>query len=239
MKNSLSAGELILRRTLPVIINSFNQYTYLSNLVNKLESDLFNNFVILDNNSTFPPLLDYYREITAKNRAVIVYYGQNYGPHYFHLKGVYRQFGSLPHLYTDPDLSYDTLADNFLTELMIASEKYSMFKVGPALALPTDEEIDKNTYCINNGRQYSVFEWESQYWKEQVEPGYYYPGRIDTTFHLYNPRYFQVGSALIDGIRIAKPGFLFKHLPWYSKKLPTESEQQYYKRYANSNSTWS
>jgi hypothetical protein len=238
MKNDLSTGELILRKTLPVIINVFNQYTYLKNLIDKLSEDGFVNFIILDNASTYPPLLNYYGTIGKSYKAIIIHYGENRGPHFFHMKGLYKTFGSLPHLYTDPDVSYDILADNFVTELMIASEKYSMFKVGPALELPADNEIDNDMYCIQSGKRYSIKEWEAQFWTDQVELGYFYPGRIDTTFQLFNPKYFEIGTALIDGIRLAKPGFIFKHLPWYRDKKVPDAEWRYYRNHSSSKASW-
>ena len=238
MKSDLSTGEVILRKTIPIIINSFNQYTYLRNLIEKLKSDGFANFIILDNASTYPELQKYYKCLERTNDALIIYYGGNYGPHFFHQKGLYKVFGSLPHIYTDPDLSYDDLADNFLTELMIAAEKYSMFKVGPALEIPRNEDIDKSMYCVQNGKRYTIAEWEGQWWTEQVEPGYYYPGRIDTTFHLFTPKYFERGSALMNGIRIGKSGFIFKHLPWYRNKDMPEIEIKYYKTVASEKNSW-
>ncbi len=239
MKSDLSAQELLLRRTLPVVINSFNQFTYLKNLIEKLERDSFRNFIIIDNNSKYPPILSYYLKLENDGRAAIIYYGENKGPHFFHMKGIYRLFGSLPHIFTDPDLSYEALSENFVTELMITSEKYSMFKVGPALEIPGDEELDHSVYCEKEGVRYSVKDWEKQFWSAQVETGLYYPGQIDTTFHLFNPKYFKVGSCLIDGIRIAKPGFIFKHLPWYKDKgrLPNE-ESIFYKAHATAKNTW-
>jgi len=238
MRSDLSLQESLLRRTLPVVINSFNQYTYLRNLIEKLRADGFTNFVVCDNASTYPPLTKYYEELVTGGLAQLIPYGDNKGPHFFHMKGVYKLFGSLPHLYSDPDLTYDELSPNFLTELMVVSEKYSMFKVGPALEIPSKNELDNSVYSLQNGRRVGVAEWESQFWKEQVEPGYYYPGHLDTTFHLFNPRYFKVGSDLIDGIRIGKDGFIFKHLPWYIDKRMPRIEIDFYKNAASSKNSW-
>lgn len=239
MKSELSIQEVLLRRTLPVVINSFNQYTYLKNLIDKLTKNEFRNIIVVDNNSTYPPLLKYYNEVNQTGRAEVILYGENKGPHFFHMKGVYKLFGSLPHLYSDPDIDFDGLSTNFLTELMTVSEKYSMFKVGPALEIPDSSEIDTNMYCIQDGVRWTISEWESRYWKDQVEIGLYYPGQIDTTFHLFNPAYFKAGSDLIDGIRIGKPGFIFKHLPWYKHKGRQPSlEREFYEKMASKKNTW-
>ena len=238
MRSELPIQEILLRRSLPVVINSFNQYTYLKNLLGKLESDGFRNFMIVDNNSTYAPLLAYYDELNKSGKAAVILYGENKGPHFFHMKGVFKLFGSLPHIYTDPDLDYDFLAPTFLTELLTFSEKYSMFKVGPALQIPSDSDIDEGMYCVQDGVRWSIRDWEKRYWREQIEEGLYYPGHIDTTFHLFNPKYFDIGAALIDGIRVGKEGFIFRHLPWYrSKRIPSQ-EQIFYSVHASEKSSW-
>ena len=238
MKSELPTQELLLRRSLPVVINSFNQFTYLKNLLEKLESDGFRNFMIVDNHSTYEPLLAYYDQLNMSGRATIILYGENKGPHFFHMKGVYKLFGSLPHLFTDPDLDYASLAPTFLTELMTVSEKYSMFKVGPALEIPSLAEVDSTMYCIQDGIKWSIADWEARYWKEQIDKDLYYPGHLDTTFHLFNPTYFKIGSDLIDGIRVGKPGFIFKHLPWYKHKQVPDQELIYYSRCASEKNSW-
>lgn len=238
MKSDLSVGEIILRRTIPVFINSFNQLTYLRNLVDKLQADGFRNIYILDNKSTYPPLLNYYGDLTGKSQAEVIFYGENRGPHFFHMKGVFKIFGSLPHIFSDPDLSYENLAPNFLTRLMEVSEKYKMFKVGPALELPSESELDASLYTEKDGKRLGVREWESQFWETQIEENLYYPGQIDTTFHLFNPKYFVVGSALIDGIRTGGEGFTFKHLPWYLERIVPQEEINYYKTAASEKNSW-
>jgi hypothetical protein len=233
----LPIQERLLRRTLPVFINSYNQHTYLKQLIEKLDRDEFKNLVVLDNNSTYPRLLSYYESLAKSGKVLIIYYGENRGPHFFHLRALYRMFGSLPHLYTDPDVSYDTLAPNFVSHLLFLAEKYSMFKVGPALEIPSDEEIDPGIFCHNKDRRYSVREWESQFWEKQIEEDVYYPGHIDTTFHLFHPKYVSKDSALVDGIRVGKQGFIFKHLPWYKKKITMDDEERLYRASAL-HSTW-
>jgi len=233
----LPIQELLLRRTLPVVINSYNQYTYLHQLVEKLTRDQFKNIVVLDNDSTYPRLLSYYKSLTKSGQVLIIYYGENRGPHFFHLRHLYRMFGSLPHLYTDPDVSYEELAPDFVSHLLFLSEKYSMFKVGPALEIPSAEDTDPAVFCQNKGRRYTVQEWEGQFWEKQIEEGVYYPGHIDTTFHLFNPKHFPNDLALVDGIRVGKPGFVFKHLPWYKQKITTTDEERLYRASAR-HSTW-
>ena len=77
MRSELPIQEILLRRSLPVVINSFNQYTYLKNLLGKLESDGFRNFMIVDNNSTYAPLLAYYDELNKSGKAAVILYGEN------------------------------------------------------------------------------------------------------------------------------------------------------------------
>ena len=230
MSVELRFGELMLRRSLPVIINSFNQFTYLKNLVEKLEEQQFKNIVVLDNASTYQPLLTYYETLKQENRAVIVYYLENKGPHFFHLSGYYKLFGSIPHFYTDPDLSFDILAPDFATELVTLAEKYSIFKVGPALEIPGPQELRDGIYTEYKGQRYSIPEWEAQYWADTVEPGVYYPGHIDTTFHLFYPANYKKGAAIIDGVRVGKAGFVFKHLPWVNSFPIPEEELRFYER---------
>jgi hypothetical protein len=81
----MNARELFLRKTLPVFINSFNQYSYLNDLVNNLTKNYFFNIWILDNQSTYTPLIEYYK-VTVEDinsKVNVLYYGFNRGPHFF------------------------------------------------------------------------------------------------------------------------------------------------------------
>ena len=64
-------------KNIPIIINNFNQLFYLKQLINKLQIFNIKTIVILDNNSTFPPLLKYYEDI--KNEVKIIRLTKNRG----------------------------------------------------------------------------------------------------------------------------------------------------------------
>src|SRR5437016_2259980 len=47
-------------KQIPIIINNRNRVTYLLQLISWLEKSGYNNIYIIDNNSKYPPLLEYY-----------------------------------------------------------------------------------------------------------------------------------------------------------------------------------
>jgi len=221
--------EAILRRTTPIIINSFNQLTYLRRLIDSLLENHFRNIYILDNASTFPPLLEYYEN--ARSRGVFVlYYNSNQGPRAFHSKKIYRtHFKDIPHIYTDPDILFDTFADNHLTRLFEISEKYRFHKVGSAIEIPSDELIsDRPLYQKELNKRLSIRENEIRFWQNEIEHETYLAD-IDTTWHLFNPKFYLDGTNFFRALRLSGTGFTLKHLPYYkANHVPTE-EIAFYK----------
>ena len=51
---------------IPIIIINFNQLFYLKQLIESLQKRDYNNIVIIDNLSTYQPLLDYYKTIETE-----------------------------------------------------------------------------------------------------------------------------------------------------------------------------
>jgi hypothetical protein len=216
--------ELLLRRTMPIVINSYNQRFYLKNMINKLLSFNFKNIYIIDNNSNSLALINYYQELASNPFVTVIYYGANLGPRSFHLNGYSDIFGNLPHIYSDPDLDFDFMSDCYLEYLLNLSHKYKICKVGSALEIP-DETIGKKDLKLKiNGKEYSVKEWESQFWINEIEKDIYL-APIDTTFHLFNPQYYQSGEPYVTGIRVGAVGFVAKHLPWYESNNSEEIEE--------------
>jgi hypothetical protein len=226
----MDARETILRKTIPVVINSFNQPTYLENIYNKFKLNSFKNIIILDNLSSFKGMESLYEKL-RQDGATIFYYGENNGPRYFHYNGAYKILDNIPHLYTDPDIDFDILNDKFLSLLIDLSNRYSIFKVGSALEIPSEEDIKPDMHYIQpntNGKKVPIIEWESQFWKEEVEPGIY-NSPIDTTLHLFNPIFFTDREKFITGLRVALNGFIVRHSPWYKNDTISSDERVFYK----------
>src|SRR5271167_2766815 len=62
-------------KQIPIIINNRNRFEYLLQLINSLENRGYNNIFIIDNDSTYPPLLEYYK--TCKYEIFML--GENVG----------------------------------------------------------------------------------------------------------------------------------------------------------------
>ncbi|MFT3813820.1 MAG: hypothetical protein QM740_10610 [Acidovorax sp.] len=222
--------ELILRRSTPVVINSFNQHCYLQNIVAKFLDAGFLNLLVFDNGSTYPPLVDYLNRIRDDVRVMPVYYNANMGPRHFFLGKIYASvFGPCPFLYTDPDLTWGALADDFVSRLLDLTHQYRTFKVGAALTLPHPHELKASAPKIKEaGQELDVIAFESRYWQAEVEPGVY-NAPIDTTLHLFNPAYYD-GTTIITGLRVAGAGYEAKHTPWFKDDPCPAEETDFYKQ---------
>lgn len=240
----METREILLRKTIPVFVNSFNQPTYLRNLITKLITEKFCNINIIDNQSSNLETLNYYKYLTQEYKKVsIYYYNANMGPRYFHLSGLYKILGDVPHIYTDPDLDFDFLAIDFLSQLLDLAETYKIAKVGCALEIPNENEIKSDlifTPPHENGKSFGVRDWELQFWRNPLESDVY-NAPIDTTFHLFNPKYFSLGDPLspyLSGIRVAKKGFVMKHMPWYKDDRLPDSERNFYSKTGYEHNSW-
>ena len=50
-------------KDIPIIINNYNRLEMLTKLIHSLESKGYHNLYIIDNQSTYPPLLEYYTRL--------------------------------------------------------------------------------------------------------------------------------------------------------------------------------
>jgi hypothetical protein len=209
---------------IPVIINSFNRPTPLKALVTWLERAGFRQIIILDNNSNYLPLLDYYKSVPHE-----VIRGPNLGPEaLWRTEALWRRVRSRYYIYTDADVVPDPncpldVADRFLHLLRW---RLGTAKVG--FGLRVDNLPD------HYAKKQSVIEWESKFWVHEVESGVY-RAPIDTTFALYRP--FAAGYEG-SSLRTGMP-YLALHMPWYENSAAPTEEDAHYARSAKSGvSTW-
>ncbi|KQT15507.1 hypothetical protein ASG31_14695 [Chryseobacterium sp. Leaf404] len=218
---------------IPIIIINFNQLYFLRTQVEFYIKRGFSNIVIVDNHSTYPPLLEYYRSI--EHQVKIEYMSQNYGHLvFFKREELYRKYGKGYYVITDADiLPNEKLPENFMFNLITFLHKYQkkVLKVGFALRLDDIPET-------NNTKQ-KIINWEQKFWIDECEPDIFYAD-IDTTFALYStaPTEIKLKSAwFFRGLRFAGD-YAARHGGWYIDNNNLTDEQNFYAENANSSSSW-
>lgn len=206
---------------IPILINVRDRVTWPRRMAERCrEFDGEPRVIVCDNDSSYPPLLDWldYLERTPGECIEVVRFGENAGP-----RGPWRvPLGDVDHfVVTDPDLELDHVPLNVLHKLKHCLAVHpTILKAG--LALRIDDLPDTPT-----GRH--VREIESPYWNSawpQPTGGCeWYAAPIDTTFAMERvggPRPVY-GPAL----RLAGP-YQVRHLPWYREASELNEEERYY-----------
>src|ERR1700733_5983354 len=90
---------------IPVFIVNRNRFEAMRRLIVWLRGSGVRNIVILANQSTYPPLLEYYASLATASlaEAVVLRIPGNHGPHVFWQQGTHRDLGT-PYIMTDSDL---------------------------------------------------------------------------------------------------------------------------------------
>ena len=212
---------------IPIVVNNFNRITYPLQLINFLEKNGFNNIIILDNNSTYPPLLSYYE--TCPHR--VVRERQNYGHLALWKSKLFRKIKWNYFVYTDSDVvPIEQCPEDFIQYFhQVLCKNYSLDKVG--FGIKIDDLPD--TFALKS----KVIEYESRYWLREVTPGVY-DAPIDTTFALYKPlSSLKLGEAYtLRAFRFGFP-YLIHHNPWYIDSMNLSEEEMYYIQTCNNSSS--
>ena len=215
-------------KTIPIFINNYNRLTTTSLLIDALQKRGYSNIHILDNQSTFPPLLEFYKTTDCK----VHYLKKNYGSKAFWKSNLWLQFLNSYFVYTDSDVvpiksCPDTILEHFYTLLKKYPEAH---KVGVSLKI--DDLPD--TFALKD----KVIEWESKYFTKEMEPNLFI-APIDTTFALYRP-FSKAGkrdySTLV--FRTGAP-YQAQHLPWYINNDNLDEEETYYLNSLETRTHWS
>jgi hypothetical protein len=189
---------------------NYNRLTLTRRMVDYLanfdELDLF----IVDNNSTYEPLMEYYAETPHS----VIHLPENYGSWVMWSSGILD--GLVPegelYLVTDPDLDMEGVPDDWLGELK-EGLKHGFGKCGIGLRIDDlpDTEI---------GRQ--AREWETPHWAHPVENGRFYKASTLSTLCVC-----QVRELTLPSVRTNTP-YLARHTPWYYTSLKEVPEDELY-----------
>lgn len=214
-------------KDIPVIINNFNRLTTLKCLIDSLTSRGINKIIILDNCSTYKPLLDWYKNCGH----TVIHLEGNLGFKALwksrYTKNLYKDSW---YIYTDSDvrLADDCPADIIEKMLHVMTvEKPFAIKTGPSLA------INDLPDCFAN--KADVIAHEQKFW--QYRDGDLFRAPIDTTLALYRPMSGLNRSRAAETYRLAPP-YTLRHLPWYDDSANPSEEELFYRKACTQPTMW-
>ncbi|WP_375234787.1 glycosyltransferase [Winogradskyella sp.] len=216
-------------KSIPIIIINFNQLHYLKQLISRLQNMGYYNLVIVDNNSTYKPLLEYYKSI--EGHVSIERLTTNHGHlSFWKEKDLIEKYTKGYYVITDADVVPITdCPDSFLEMFIKLLDKaYDRTKVGFSLKLDDIPEY--------NPQNKTIKDWEAQFWKTKIHP-LAYKAEIDTTFALYRPRYTYQKKNFTKAWRTDFP-LQAIHGGWYINPHDLTEEQAYYQKTANISASW-
>lgn len=217
---------------IPIIIISFNQLEYMKMMVSFFQNRNFENIVIIDNASTYPPLLEYLKQI--ENEVTVEYLKENKGHRaFFDTKELVKKYAKGFYFLSDPDIVPNkNLPENFVVIMLdeLLAQYNSITKVG--FALDVTDIPDNYRY------KEKVISWEQKYWEKEIKPNFYLAD-LDTSFALYKPNYphKNMSANFYKAVRIAG-SFTAKHMGWYVDSENMTDEQLYYFEKASKSSSW-
>ncbi len=216
--------------SMPVIINNFNRLALVKKQIEWLLSlDQKVSILIVDNDSTLPPLLEFYKSINAPNIQVIPlrFNSWRLGAAY-----IAKQLVSFKKvIITDSDLlPYSSTPKDIVQHLSNLLDKYPKANhIGLSLEL--------NDIPDDSPMKAKVIKYESQFWEPNTSRinDEVYDAKIDTTFAMYRN-----SSTILDtgpALRTVRP-YTLKHVDWYLRPKDYSDEYKYYLASCKGFATW-
>jgi hypothetical protein len=212
----------------PVVIPTFNNPTYLKKTVDYFSERGFE-IIVLDNASTYPPMLELLFNLSEEDNIFVVALPSNYGPRYFYENKNFYSWLPNHFFATDPDLEFNKnlKKENWL-ELIEVSRTLGVYKVAAALTLDIEDsehELDVLISSMNT----TVRKIESGYYEnicmvtDQGDTVYIAP--TDTTMSLYNKEF--EGHFMLSCVRVSGK-FDTLHYGWLTNPPIPKEEKDYY-----------
>ncbi|CAB4160009.1 Glyco_tranf_GTA_type domain containing protein [uncultured Caudovirales phage] len=224
-----------MNKNIPIVILNRDRFHPLREQVECLQKYGYNNIIVIDNYSTYQPLLDWYK--TANINVFHNTLTEN-SCHAFRdliLNVRHPLFVSIIqdwYVFNDSDIiPADGVPEDFIEHLIAYAIKYNKSKVGMSIEI---NDIDLN-YPLNAW----VHSYESGYWTNGIVDGdvELYPHPIDTTFAVHAPHIIPTWSN--DTLRVGYP-YVVKHAPFYYDPNNLPDDEKYYLEHMNKQSSnWS
>ncbi len=217
-------------KTFPIIIISFNQLHYLKKLISFLQKCGQKNIIIIDNASTYKPLLKFLEGI--EKEVIIHRVPTNKGHKVFWQDRIFfKLYGQGYYAVTDADIvPHKECPHNFINYFKeVLDQNTEITKVGFSLSL--------NDIPDSNSHKNKIIMWENKFWKRKNKDGNYLAD-IDTTFALYKPKNLNaIENNFFKAIRLQKP-FEALHGGWHINTQKLTEEQIFYMKNAGESSSW-
>jgi len=198
---------------LPIFIVNCNRLSYVQSTLHALSKIDQVDPIVLDNASTYPPLLEWYKVADVK----IIRLANNLGPRALWNDGRHVPRTGDYFAVTDPDLDLSRIPADFIHVLRGGLDQYpTILKCGLSLEindLAPEHPLTKAIRARENG-----------YWSDRHDARFF-RANIATTFALYRVArpVCNYGPAL----RSDRP-YTARHLPWYVTPQTATDEDRYY-----------
>jgi hypothetical protein len=227
IKNKLVPHEKISAdkiKHIPVIINNHNRLDCLKKQIAWLEHIGMKNIYIIDNASTYKPLLEYYETLSY----TVFLLNKNVGFMSLWKTILFQRFKSDYYIYTDPDIIpvEDSPSDAIEYFYKLLQKYTDIDKVGFGLEI---KDLPDH-YPLKE----KVLLWESKFWTNEVEENVY-ASPIDTTFALYRPG--RMGGSELRALRTGGL-YIAHHLTWYINPNQLSEEDLHFMNHSDSSSSW-
>jgi hypothetical protein len=211
---------------IPVYVNVFNRLTTTRRLCEQIACLPDAVPIIIDNASTWQPLLDWYRKCPFE----VIRLTTNVGHHAPWVTGVVNR--KCPGFYcvTDCDLDIGDCPADLIEHLKIPfGWDNSIVKSGLGLRID-----DLPPW------QSSVTEWESRWWETPADDARFFHAAVDTTFAMYRAETPHSKAQKVIGIKSTRtaPPYLARHVPWYLDAENLDEENRNYFETANKSNSW-
>lgn len=190
------------------IIN-YNRVTLPSKMADYLvECDITPIFI--DNNSNYPPLIEYYKNCNYR----VIRMDKNYGHSVIWDNNILEKMNiNDEFIITDPDLEISEIPKDFLNVLRSGLDKYPYYKKC-GFSLRTSD-------IPNTKQKEFILRSENVFWRKPIDDQFFIAD-IDTTFALYRTK-----KKTLTALRTNEP-YSAKHIPWYYEDINKLPEDEYY-----------
>jgi hypothetical protein len=170
--------------------------------------------ILVDNASTYPPLLEWYESCPFK----VYRLKENRGHMAVWDAGIINEFSDQYYAVTDPDLELSGVPRDYLDVLMKGLVGNSeVTKAGLSLRI---DDLPANAFTAQ------ILAKEEKYWLSDRDPNGFYVAGVDTTFAVYD-RERQLNERFYWALRAPEP-YIARHLPWYLTRDNLTLEELFY-----------